>query len=333
MGVGCAAALMGSLVVISRWFSPARFAQLSSLAFVVGGTGTLLATTPLAWAVQLIGWRGAFLVMAGLTLVFALLLFAVVRDAPPGPAGDAAPESWHEIGRSLELLVRSPELWKVSAIQFVAYASVITVIGLWAVPYLTDVHGLDAVARGNVLLVLNVAVLVGVLAYGWIDRRVASRKWLLVSGAVLSAGLLIALALLPAAGFRLAMVLLVAFTLVGSYVMLNHAYARSILPDHLVGRGLTLENLAVFLGVFVLQSASGLIIGAFQSPGRIAPEAAYRAVFAFLALCLVLAGLVFATAKEEGVVLLSLRAPASSGGPGGARSGRSRAPGSVRPRR
>jgi len=310
MGLGCAAGLMGSMVAISRWFEPARFAQLSSLVFVVGGAGTLLATTPLAWAVELIGWRGAFLVMAGLTFGFAVLLFAVVRDAPPGQASGGASESWRQIGRGLGQVVRNPEIWKVSAIQFVTYASIITVIGLWAGPYLSDIHGLEVVARGNVLLVLNLAVLAGVLAYGWIDRRVPSRKWLLVAGAAASAGLMTALALLPDAGFWPALALLVAFTLVGSYVMLNHAHARSILPDHLVGRGLTFQNLAAFLGIFALQSVSGLIVGSFAPAGGAAPEAAYRAVFGFLAACLLVAALVFATAREPSPQAAS-RAPAA----------------------
>ena len=51
----------------------------------------------------------------------------------------------------------------------------------------------------------------------------------------------------------------------------------------LVGRGLTLQNLSVFLGVFVIQSASGVIVGAFEAAGAAAPEIAYRAVFGFLA--------------------------------------------------
>ena len=84
LGVGCAAGLMGAMVVIARWYPEDRFARLSALLFVIGGGGTLLATTPLAWAVEIIGWRGAFLGMAGLTGFFSVLLFLFVRDGPPG---------------------------------------------------------------------------------------------------------------------------------------------------------------------------------------------------------------------------------------------------------
>ena len=49
-----------------------------------------------------------------------------------------------------------------------------------------------------------------------------------------------------------------------------------------MGRGLTLQNLSVFVGVFAMQSASGFIIGELSSGTGPAPESAYRAVFGFL---------------------------------------------------
>jgi predicted MFS family arabinose efflux permease len=288
---------MGAMVVIARWYPEDRFAALSATLFVVGGAGTLLATTPLAWAVEIVGWRGAFLAMAGLTGAFALMLFLLVRDAPSGQVEDGnGAETWGEVLSGLRAVVANRQLWLVSAIQFVGYATVLTVVGLWGGPYLADVHGLDGVARGNVLLALNVAVLLGVLLYGQLDRHVASRKWLIVGGALATAAILALLGLLEQPGFWTATVLLLLFATVGSYVMLNHAFARAVLPDHLIGRGLTFQNLAVFLGVAVIQSVSGLIVGGFDSGGGQSPEIAYRWIFGFLAVLLVAAAAIFANA-------------------------------------
>ena len=163
LGIGCAAGLMGAMTVIARWYPEDRFAAMSAILFVVGGGGTLLATTPLSWTVSIIGWRGAFIGMAALTAFFALLLFFVVRDRPAKPtAKDNRAESWLEVLSGLQILVRNRDLWLVSVIQFFSYATVLTIVGLWAGPYLADVHQLEGVARGNVLLALNIAVLVGV---------------------------------------------------------------------------------------------------------------------------------------------------------------------------
>ena len=299
LGLGCAAGLMGAMVVIARWYPEARFASLTAMLFVVGGGGTLLATTPLAWAVEGIGWRGAFLAMAGLTGVFAVLLLLIVRDTPPGQveAGNKG-ESWTEILAGLHAVIANRQLWLVSAIQFVSYATVLSVVGLWGGPYLADVHGLDGVSRGNVLLAMNVAVLAGVSLYGQLDRHAGSRKWLIVAGALITAAILALLAVLEKPEFWLATVLLLLFATIGSYVMLNHAHARAILPDHLIGRGLTFQNLAVFMGVAVIQSASGLIVGGFDHVDGRSPEIAYRWIFAFLAVLLIVAAAIFAKATD-----------------------------------
>jgi sugar phosphate permease len=292
IGVGCAAGLMGSMVAISRWFSAQQFSPLSSILFTVGGVGTLLATTPLAVLSESIGWRGAFWLMAGVTLAAAALLYSVVRDVPDDghTRGGTSPESLIEVLRGLGAVLTNRQLWHISAIQFVCYATTLAVAGLWVGPYLNDVYQLAPLTRGYVLLALNVAILVGVVAYSRIEQWVNSRKWTIVTGAACTIGLLLVLALVPGLPLWLVTALLLAFGLTSSYVMLNHAHARAVLPDHLVGRGLTVQNLSAFLGVAVLQSASGVIVGEFADASGAAGEGAYRAVFGFLA-AVVLVGL------------------------------------------
>src|ERR1700710_2445551 len=57
MGCGFGVMLIGSMVVISRWFPPDRFSTVTAMVLSVGLLGHLLATPPLAWASQAIGWR------------------------------------------------------------------------------------------------------------------------------------------------------------------------------------------------------------------------------------------------------------------------------------
>ncbi|MEH2575547.1 MFS transporter [Bradyrhizobium sp. AZCC 1708] len=46
MGAGCGVMLIGSMVVISRWFPPDRFSTLTALVLSIGLLGNLAATTP-----------------------------------------------------------------------------------------------------------------------------------------------------------------------------------------------------------------------------------------------------------------------------------------------
>lgn len=282
IGVGCAAGLMGSMVAIARWFPADRFATMSSWLFIIGGIGTLLATSPLAALTNTIGWRGAFVLMAIATLVMAVLIFAIVRDHPPGAVVESESETVGEILAGMREVLGNRNLWHISCLQFVAYASILTISGLWGGPYLSDIYGMDGVARGNVLFAINVATLVGVLAFSALDRKMGSRKRTVGLGAVISIGILAVLAMAPSLPQAVAIALLVAFAFTNAFVMLLHAHARDVLPDRLVGRGLTLENLAAFLGIAVLQSVSGIIVEHFGGSATSAPPEAYRAVFWFL---------------------------------------------------
>ena len=298
IGVGCAAGLMGILVTIARWYPPERFARLSSTVYVVGGAGVLFATTPLAAAADTIGWRGAFWAMALITLGLAVMLFAMVRDAPPGKVIDGANETFREMLAGVRAAGANRQLLHVCAIQFVNYGTILAIVGLWAGPYLNDIHGMQGVLRGNVLFVINLAMLAGVLGYGALERRLRSRKRAIAGGSVASAAILVVLAVWPDIGPWPAVGLLVAFTLTSAHIMLNHAHARAVLPDHLVGRGLTLQNVAVFFGVTAMQSATGFIVGAFAEAGEAAPDIAYRSVFGFLALMIVVSLLLYLPVRD-----------------------------------
>ena len=154
----------------------------------------------------------------------------------------------------LRAVLRIREIWWICAAQFVGYPAVLSIVGLWAGPYLNDVHGLEGIARGNVLLAFNITMLLGVMAFTTIERWLNSRKTAIIAGGFASIVPLVILALVPEPGLWPAFALLIVFIASSSYFMLIHAHARAVLPDNLMGRGLTLQNLAVMLGVFVVAS-------------------------------------------------------------------------------
>ena len=74
---------------------------------------------------------------------------------------------------------------------------------------------------------------------------------------------------------------------------------ESVLPDHLVGRGLTFENLAVFLGIATLQAATGFLLAYFPSENGTATAQGYAAVFWFLIGAAVIALLAYLPVRES----------------------------------
>lgn len=292
IGLGCAGSFMGAVVLCSRWYDQDRFTGVLSLVFALSNVGTLLATTPLAAATELFGWRTAFLLSAALTALVGLLFWMVVRDAPPDhPAAAREPERLGAIARGLAEVWRTPGLLPVLGLHTMAYAAMLTVLGLWAGPYLNDVHGLDPVARGNIVLLMACGQIAGLLFYGPLDRLFGTRKYVVMAGAAVAATALGLLAALESPPLALAAVLLVLLCFASGYTIVIVSHGRSLFPDRLIGRGVTTVNLAQAVGAAILPIVTGAIVGALTPLGATtAPEIAYRAAFACLAV-LLLAGL------------------------------------------
>ncbi|MGH8764510.1 MAG: MFS transporter, partial [Burkholderiales bacterium] len=166
IGVGCSASFMGAVTLAAFWVTGARLATVLSRVFAFSQVGTFLAATPLALAQTLIGWRWAFAAIALMTALAGAFFHALIRDRPPGVAPPQAHDSFADVMRGLAAVWRTPGLPSLLAIHTFAYASMATVLGLWAGPYLAHVHGVDIATRGHVVLAMAATQLVGILAYG-----------------------------------------------------------------------------------------------------------------------------------------------------------------------
>lgn len=299
-GAGCCSVLMGSFVVFARWFPQRYFATLSAGVMFIGGLGNLLSASPLAYGAQAFGWRESFLFAAGLTLLLVVQLYLVVRDAPPGmprPAGHG--ERLGQVLAGLLAVVRNRNVPLLFVMNFVAYGAVITVIGLWAGPYLADVHGLDTDQRGGILTMVHVAVLASLLLVAPLDRWVDTRKWVVFttsSGCIL---LFLILGLdpnLPLAAVIVLLVLLGPMSL-NNIILMTHG--RAMFPVERVGRGMSVLNVGVFAGVATLQTVSGWLIEQFPTVDGRPVEAAYQAVFLLCAAALALGLCVYAFVPDR----------------------------------
>ncbi|MGQ0584141.1 MAG: MFS transporter [Reyranella sp.] len=295
VGVGCAASFMSVVFLCSRWFEPARLATTLSWVFAASNIGTLAAATPLAWIAGTIGWRHGFLGLAVVTLLVAVGFLVFVRDRPPEHrAPEATQETPAEILRGLWEVWRTPGLGPVLSMHFFAYATMLTVLGVWGGPYLYDVHKLDGVERGNVLLAMGVAQILGILAYGPMDRVLRSRKKVVFGGAAISMVLLAVMALLANPPLWLAVVLLVAFCFSCAYGTVIVAQGRGLFPDRLAGRGVTTVNMAQCLGLAMLPAGMGYIVEGFGGG-----DIAYRWVFGTLATGLALGSIAYVRARDS----------------------------------
>ncbi len=281
LGLGCGASFMAAVFLTGRWHKGPGLTRALSSIFAWSNAGILAAGAPLAVMSGLLGWRGAFLLSAALMLLVGLIWWRFAADDPPdAPPRVVARETLGQVLAGQLTVWGTRGLPRILSLHTFAYAAMATLLALWAGPYLFDVHGLDAAARGTVILAMGLAVPAGQLAVPPLERLLGRDAAVLASSSTVVATLL-ALALWPGLPLAPAVALLMLCCFFSAYSILLVTQGRALFPENMVGRGVTTVNLAQVLGSALLPALVGWAVGAVGSG-----EAGYRAGFALMALCL-----------------------------------------------
>lgn len=287
IGVGCSPVLMASYYIFARQFPVAQFATLAALMLGVGSVGNLVASYPMALAAETIGWRASLIGLAGVSAVVALGIALFVHD-PEAIEGD--------LKGSVFDLLKMRALWAIFPLMFVNYMPVAGIRGLWIGPYLSDIFGSTTTQIGQASLIMGAAMILGTFFFGPLDRVFKTQKWVIFSGNLITALLILTLVAFLSRGVVLAVVLCALIGFAGMTFPIIIAHARGFIPAHLAGRGVTLMNLFGIGGVGALQFASGT----FHRRIEVAhgAETAYMALFGLFGLLLLLGALIYLFSKD-----------------------------------
>jgi MFS family permease len=321
MGVGTGITYVCALKIIAVWFGGERFATLTGTVMTVGYIGALLASGPLAMAIGWIGWRGSFNFIAGLALLFIVLVIALVRDKRPmantlskEPRSSGISKVDAPIGffASIASVVRKVDLWKVSLFMLCFQCPVMVVQGLWAVPFMMDIYGLSKQAASNNLGMWALAVIITCPFIGYFsDHVLRSRKKVLIGAdAVMALVLLVLVVFTTAVPVGLLPVLFFVGGLANSMAIVGFAFVNDLFPKHVVGTAQGLYNFWVFVGGALSQQISGMLLGQFSAAGVQASAQGYSTVFLFCFGTIVISGVAAFSLREAKVAVAEEASPA-----------------------
>ena len=258
IGTGCAPAFLVCTVFISHHFSAQRFTAISGLIMSLSSIGVLATATPLAWLIEVSHWRWGFGVLAGCAMLAWGAIWWLMREPAAATADAPGADKPSALGalRGLLGLFKLPQTLGLVAYAAVAYAGFITLRGLWLGPLLVERHGFSLIQSGNVALAMTLASMASPALFGRIDPGGARRVRWLLGFAVLAALMVGTMGLVHVAWADVA--LAIAYGLLSGYGVLQYGYVRDAYPAHLRGRALSLFTMAMFLGISLMQWASGL---------------------------------------------------------------------------
>lgn len=283
-GVGMAGAFMAAVKAISTTFDARRVPLLNGGMIAVGGLGSMAATAPVEWALQVMSWHALFVWIAGcLALAIATTLLLVPPDTdariPAAHAGPGALASFLDVWRV-------PGFRRTLSLVLLPHAVAFGVQGVWLGRWVSDVARLDRATTADVLFASMGGIVAGALLVGAMGGWAARRGYRLIDVAGVGVALFVAVQAAAAYGFvPLVPMLTVAFTLVGAIGGLEFSLVSQAVPRHLTGRASTLLNLLIFLGSFLVQTVFGLILDCWTPSSDLHyPPEAYSVAFGLLAL-------------------------------------------------
>ncbi|MGE5027414.1 MAG: MFS transporter [Betaproteobacteria bacterium] len=269
VGLGVSVTFISLLKINAAWFHDRHFGTVTGLSILLGNIGALLAASPLAWVLGFVSWRTVFVAVGLLSLAIAALGWLMVRDHP----GEAGLPSLRELdGKAahpphvghwydgLVIVAKNRSTWPGFWVNLGISGSFFAFGGLWAVPFLQEVHGMSrsAAAAHTSMLLLGFAA--GAFFVGTFSDRIGRRKPVIMAGALLYClcwlPLLSGWRMPPAAGYAL----FLAMGLGASGFTLSWACAKEVNRHALSGMATSVVNTGAFLGTGILQPLTGWMI-------------------------------------------------------------------------
>jgi sugar phosphate permease len=303
LGIGTSCAFMGSLKLLSDWFSPLIFATVAGLVTAVGTLGNMMAATPLAMMAQSWGWRKSFLIIAVFNGLLSIALYVIIRDKPPASEKTADRNTPSEAPSPLSNLIhllRSKDYWFISIASFIRYGTFAALQSLWAGPLLLVVLQYSPFQSGNIILAMNIGSLIGLPFWGVVsDRLIKNRKNVIISGLLLMATATLILSRLQA-GISPVTTGIVFFFL-GFFTasgQLMYTHIKELFAPSMTGAAMTGINFFTMTGPAFFLQIFGYIMQTCYPRASFSKDA-FAASLYFLLSCQLLAAMTYMMTKEK----------------------------------
>ena len=309
VGASVALAFVACMKLAGHWFPANRFATVTGISLLIGNLGGVLAGVPLSEAVASVGWRVAMLASAGATLVLAAIVWAGVRNDPSerGYASHAHPEAlgaatlspW----RSLKRVIAERDTWLLFFAGGLIAAPVLTFAGLWGVPFLVQVHGLDRSHAAGLTTTMLLGFAFGGPLLGALSDRLGRRKLPYLGAALGHALGWLVFLLVDALSAGMLALLFTAIGFSAGGLIIGFAFSREVNHPGAAGTVGGVVNMAVLGFAAIQQSTMGWILDrnwrdATINGARVYDVAAYDAAFFWLAVS-ALAAVAFVALPRE----------------------------------
>lgn len=273
LGAGDAAVFPAVLRLVATWFPAQRAPVMVQFTGIIGQSGQLVALIPLAALLHATTWTITFGSIAGLGVLFAILVFLIIRNHPPEQTADVSVNtdtgvvrvvtSAIDTGVGIRAAWAHPgtrlAFWSHFTTPFAGTAFVL----LWGMPFLTAGQGLSTAHAATLVSVYVVAGMVLGPITGAVSQRIPNQRsvaLVLPAVAIQFLAWMIIIALPGPAPTWLLYVLAVALATGGPASMIAFDHARTHNPSHRLSTATGVTNAGGFIAALIAIFLIGLML-------------------------------------------------------------------------
>ena len=129
---------------------------------MVGNVGGVIATTPLAYLVTKVGWRGSYAIIAIITLFLAILCWIIVRDTPQDigkqkkDSSIKTEVSCTEKFTAFSVIINNRYMWPLLFSLFGVAGTLYAFTGTWSFSYLMQVYNFSRSEAANYMMAVAI---------------------------------------------------------------------------------------------------------------------------------------------------------------------------------
>lgn len=254
---------LSAIRIVSRWFPPKKLALASGVIVTFAMLGGMVAQEPVAELTQLMGWREALLVFAGLGFVLMILEWLIVRDYAAGyQTEDDAHHTIEALGlwRSIRMVVLNRYNWFGGFYTTLMNLPIFVLGALWGDLYLTQAQQLSTLHASEVTSQLFFGTLIGAPLVGWISDKMKRRIMPMFFGAILSLAIIVVIIYTFHLSFSALLIMFFLLGLITSTQVLSYPTIAELNSPLVTSSAISVISLLLMASGFVAQPIFGWLL-------------------------------------------------------------------------
>jgi len=275
LGAGDAAVFPAVLRLVATWFPAQRGPVMVQFTGIIGQAGQLIALVPVAALLHATTWSITFGSIAGLGLLFTILVWLIVRNNPAESGPDVSVNTDTGVVRvvtsAIDTGVGIRAAWAHPGTRLAFWSHFTTPFAgtvfvlLWGMPFLTAGEGLTTAHAAGIISIYVVAGMILGPIIGDLSRRLPNHRSLalvLPAVGVQMAAWIAVIALPGPAPDWLLWVLAIALATGGPASMIAFDHARTHNPVHRLSTATGVTNAGGFIAALIAVFVIGLLLDA-----------------------------------------------------------------------